>query len=52
MSGSNLESVEYFGKGIEKIVVVGRIEKVKKHLIPLFRLPSEPNVRLRKNTAK
>lgn len=30
MSGSNLESVEYFGKGIEK-VVVGRIEKVEKH---------------------
>ena len=30
MSGSNLETCEYFGEGIEK-VVVGRIEKIEPH---------------------
>ena len=30
LSGSNLETVEYFGQGIEG-VVVGRIEKIEKH---------------------
>ncbi|MCR5481819.1 MAG: phenylalanine--tRNA ligase subunit beta [Clostridia bacterium] len=30
MSGSNLETVEYFGEGIEG-VVVGKIEKIEKH---------------------
>ncbi|MBQ6670322.1 MAG: phenylalanine--tRNA ligase subunit beta [Firmicutes bacterium] len=30
LSGSNLETVEYFGEGIEG-VVIGRIEKIEKH---------------------